>query len=68
MKMTHTDHITIGREPRLTYAILTMIGERRIRDAITARRRRTLARITGWNAICGIVKKTLAPAAGEHLP
>lgn len=57
---THTKHTTIGVCPHLTITVLTMIGERRIRDAITARRRRTFARVTGIHAICGIVKKILA--------
>lgn len=52
MNRTHTKHVTIGVEPRLTFAILNAIGNRRMRDAANARRRAYVARITGFATIC----------------
>lgn len=60
MNMHHTKHTTIGADPRLTFAILNAVHDRRIRDAITARRRKRFARITGIDTVCRIVKKLLA--------
>jgi len=40
-----TDHITIGRSPSLTYAILRGIAER---SAVKQARRERLDRIVGW--------------------
>jgi len=43
MNQTHTDRITIGRNPGLTYAILNALAEKRARDERAARRREKLS-------------------------
>jgi len=60
MNHTHTKHTTIGVNPVLSLNITRAIHNRRVKDAITARRRKRFARITGIDTVCGIVKKVLA--------
>jgi hypothetical protein len=43
MNQTHTKHITIGRNPGLTYAILNALAEKRARKEDAARRREKLS-------------------------
>jgi hypothetical protein len=43
MNRTHTDHITLGRNPILTYDIVVAVHNRRVREAIAARRREKLS-------------------------
>lgn len=60
MNNHHTKHITIGVCPVFSLNVTRAIANRRIRDAITARRRKRFARITGISLLCGIVKNVLA--------
>jgi hypothetical protein len=39
MNMNHTDRITLGRDPGLTYAVLNALAERRAKDEKAARRK-----------------------------
>ena len=43
MNMNHTKHITIGRNPGLTYAILNALAEKRAREEKAARIRKKLS-------------------------
>ena len=45
MNMTHTKHVTIGVEPRLTYLILSGLAEKRAREIESARRKEIYCRI-----------------------
>jgi hypothetical protein len=60
MNMNHTKHVTIGVCPFFSLNVTRAIHRRKVRDAITARRRQRFARITGVSLICGIVKNLLA--------
>jgi hypothetical protein len=43
MNRTHTDHITLGRNPILTYNIVVAVHNRRVREFQAARRKRKLS-------------------------
>jgi hypothetical protein len=43
MNRTHTDHITLGRNPILTYDIVVAVHNRRVREAQAARRKAKLS-------------------------
>ena len=45
MTRTHTDEITIGRNPCLTYSILSSLAEKRAREIESARRKEKYCRI-----------------------
>jgi hypothetical protein len=45
MSRTHTDSITIGRNPVLTYNTVVAVHNRRVREAKAARRREKLLQI-----------------------
>jgi hypothetical protein len=57
MNRTHTDHITLGRNPILTYDIVVAVHNRRVREAQAARRRKNILRITGLPAAWQMCKK-----------
>jgi hypothetical protein len=44
MTRTHTDEITIGRNPGLTYSILSSLAEKRAREIESARRKERYCR------------------------
>jgi len=44
MNMTHTKHVTIGRDPGLTYAVLSGLAEKRAREIESARRKKRYCR------------------------
>jgi len=43
MNMNHTDRVTLGRDPGLTYAVLNALAERRAKDEKAARHREKLS-------------------------
>jgi hypothetical protein len=45
MTRTHTDSITIGRNPVLTYNTVVAVHRRRVREAKAARRKEKLSQI-----------------------